>query len=387
MAHDIAKAEIAAQQSSESEFDAFGALAKDRTEDDKKSKVCINVGGKLFHTTLATLKQAEFGTVIRQVLNELEAFQGTAQRMKIPPDYWVSPSNFDSETKTRASEVLKAEEEMKANMVKLGALANPSFPYGSEVFMPLAAVSLFVVDGCPGAKGIIFCHERFRTAADPTLSDCSLMRRFVFAPHQSWAAQPEDNWIMFLDRNPEPFAVILDFLRTGELLLPPTVTRIQVDEEMRFLGIKTTGSLMREIARDSLMIVYSKHLEAFVDTALHEVEKGASQGKLAIRMGLVQRPYGIGIEPEDSLEASEQLSRMFDYAAIDDDLVQVMAVRECRMEIKRRLNTKGVFSVSSYSRGDIYGALIPVHVWFVIGLEEEILLDCREDLEEQLLGW
>jgi hypothetical protein len=72
----------------------------------------------------------------------------------------------------------------------------------------------------------------------------------------------------------------------------------------------------------------------------------------------------------DAKEASRQLCKEFDQSEIGDDLVQVMSVRECRLEYARRMGEGGVHVRSGYSKGDIYGALVPVHVWFVIGFEK-----------------
>jgi len=156
---------------------------------------------------------------------------------------------------------------------------------------------------------------------------------------------------------------------------------------MDFLGLKSVGSLLRDTAQHALEVLYSQHLQAFVSTVLSEMQKGARQGRLGVRMGLVQRPYGVGIEPTDSLKASEQLAKLFDYGVIDDDLVQVMAVRECRYEVQRRLQTQGLLCDSSYSHGDIYGQLVPVHAWFVVGLESNVVDDYTQDVRRMLDGW
>jgi hypothetical protein len=72
----------------------------------------------------------------------------------------------------------------------------------------------------------------------------------------------------------------------------------------------------------------------------------------------------------DAKEAARQLCKEFDQSEIGDDLVQVMSVRECRLEIARRMGEGCVHVRSGYNKGDIYGALVPVHVWFVVGFEE-----------------
>jgi len=37
-----------------------------------------------------------------------------------------------------------------------------------------------------------------------------------------------DTWLLYVDRNPRAFAVVLDLIRCGKVLIPPDVSRLQV---------------------------------------------------------------------------------------------------------------------------------------------------------------
>ena len=53
---------------------------------------------------------------------------------------------------------------------------------------------------------------------------------------------------------------------------------------------------------------------------------------MAVRIGFVALPYGIGSEG-NSEKAAEMLTRVFDHGTVSNDVVQVLALRECRAQV------------------------------------------------------
>lgn len=76
-----------------------------------------------------------------------------------------------------------------------------------------------------GAKGTAIVYQRW-----PLFFLCSLA-----------ALMPDANGEIFLDRNPHIFSIVLDYLRSGWLDVPPEITTEYIEAELRHWQI--TGGL------------------------------------------------------------------------------------------------------------------------------------------------
>ncbi|KAI8921797.1 hypothetical protein BC831DRAFT_552858 [Entophlyctis helioformis] len=78
----------------------------------------------------------------------------------------------------------------------------------------------------------------FRTSPETLASyPTSLLGRLFHPSYPVPALLPDDAGHYFIDRNPDYFAVILDFLRTGMLVVPPALSRAALDRELDFYGL------------------------------------------------------------------------------------------------------------------------------------------------------
>uniref|UniRef100_A0A7S4PQX6 Potassium channel tetramerisation-type BTB domain-containing protein n=1 Tax=Guillardia theta TaxID=55529 RepID=A0A7S4PQX6_GUITH len=180
-------------------------------------------------------------------------------------------------------------------------------------------------------------------------------------------------WDLFFDRDPACFSRVLDFLRTGNLLQADGVYSERLFEEFRFYKLSPKPVELDHIARTRLHAIYGTALGELQDLIVKEMVRMASQGRSCVKLGIVSRPYGIGIEPSKSMSACEQLVRVFDVGDINDDMTQVMSIFECREEVRSYMARQGLRCEHGYSPGNIYGSLVPSHAWFVVGIRGEVV--------------
>ena len=116
-----------------------------------------------------------------------------------------------------------------------------------------------------------------------------MISRGILLGDQDPAENGPNASVIFFDRNPQPFSVVLDFLRTGTILLPPSVSQDQADTELEYFGVPSQRTRLKNMARNSITALYCtqiKAVEAAIRTAL---ETAARQGRMAVMMTYVAR--------------------------------------------------------------------------------------------------
>ncbi len=83
--------------------------------------------------------------------------------------------------------------------------------------------------------------------------------------------------------------MVLDFLRTGKMLLPPSVSQDQADTELEYFGVPSQRTRLKNMARSSITALYSTEIQA-VDAAIRTaLETAARQGRMTVIMAFVAR--------------------------------------------------------------------------------------------------
>ena len=192
---------------------------------------------------------------------------------------------------------------------------------------------------------------------------------------------------IFFDRNPNSFVVVLDFLRTGKVLLPPSVSRQQAEEEFAYFGVPLPSQRLRATARETLLGLYGSRLDSVEAELIEQLETASRQGRMAVVVGYVSRAYMVGTDPVRSEAACRELAALFERGHVEEESVQVLALAESRHEISQRLAGNGLVSSAMYSTGDVYGKGVASHAVFAVGLDESIVLLKLNQIAEKLKDW
>ncbi len=81
--------------------------------------------------------------------------------------------------------------------------------------------------------------------------------------------------------------MVLDFLRTGKILLPPTVSPDQADAELEYFGVPSQRTRLKNMARNSITTLYSTQIQAVEAAIRTALEKAARQGRMTVMMSFV----------------------------------------------------------------------------------------------------
>jgi len=108
------------------------------------------------------------------------------------------------------------------------------------------------------------------------------------------AVRDDDDFI-FIDRNGRVFEVILDYLRTGKLIVPPTLSQQQVALELDFyqieaLYIDSKPGPLEKIIQD-LKASANLFIQTNFDAITQQLCVAAEQGKAKVRLIFYQRDH------------------------------------------------------------------------------------------------
>ena len=110
----------------------------------------------------------------------------------------------------------------------------------------------------------------------------NILTNLIDREKETHSCMKDEKGYLFVDRNGEVFGVILDYLRTGQLVVPPLISLRHVLMELEFYQIEPSGNLYKEAAKWRLAakewLNSNNNLESIQKCAQAKIRTGLGDG-------------------------------------------------------------------------------------------------------------
>uniref|UniRef100_A0A7S3GKZ7 BTB domain-containing protein n=1 Tax=Palpitomonas bilix TaxID=652834 RepID=A0A7S3GKZ7_9EUKA len=195
------------------------------------------------------------------------------------------------------------------------------------------------------------------------------------------ALEVDDSGMYFLDRDPDVFASVLQWCRSGQFEAPSTIPAAVLEADLMHYGCPphlVDAAQWASKAKKAAEMTTNKIRENVLFLSRELLERKARRGVRRATLCFISRPFKLDTKEEAKVKEFESLfdSTVIEVGDEEGDVVTATAGNDLLLAVVEHLRQNGVECEAEYCKGNLYDTLIPRYLLLRLTLGIEASYRC-----------